>query len=176
MSKVTWVESREEDVLMSHAFAKVNDGEFRDVPEPELTDEEIQASLIDADFVVQMPPVNEYTVQMRVTEIVKPQPPAPHVDRTMVGKTLWFTATNGTEKLWPAGHCYPGCFWVKGDKRMDAPATKDQPFQIDILPGATVSFGVVVPRFPEDKPDALRVSVLENGVGWHTIQDIRMRG
>lgn len=138
---------------------------------PPATDEEIAVALVDVDFIVKMPPVKEYTQKM----IIRDEKPEEFIDKMMAGETLWFTAVNETGKVWSAGQCYPGCFWMKNGERVQGPATKDQPFAVDVQPGKTVFFGVMIPRFPDEKPDVLRVAVLENGVVWHTVEDIRVR-
>lgn len=187
MSKITWVK----DDVHFHGCPWCGDpdevhieGECPSEQEREdlagiftedITDEEIAASLVDVDPIVQIPPVNEYVQKVRITDVRKAQLIGLYVDRTMVGKTLWLTAVNKTGKMWPAGRCYPSCYWIRRNKRMDGPMTKDQPFMIDVQLGGTVPFGVVVPRFPTEKPDFLRVAVLENGVGWYKVEDLRVR-
>ena len=97
------------------------------------------------------------------------------VDASMVGKAIWLVAVNESGHVWRAGRALPGAFWVKGGKRV-SDATKDQPLQVDVPPDGFVSIGVLVPQLPKDEtPDALRVSVLEDGVCWYTVLDIPFR-
>lgn len=95
-----------------------------------------------------------------------------YIDKSMVGKVLTRSILNITNNAWKK--CYPGAFWVEWGKRMQAPATKGSCLG-DIRPGERRKFEVVVPRFPtREEPDLLRVAILEDGVGWHIVEDVRV--
>lgn len=145
------------------------DGDVDVAGQDSVTDEEIAAELVDVDYVVKIPPVKEYTAQMVITH----EKPEQFIDITMVGKVLTRSIQNTTDGVWRK--CYPGAFWMKDGKRLSDPTTKGQCVG-DIRPGLTVTFVVVVPKFPlGNKPDLLRIAILEDGVGWHTVEDLRVR-
>lgn len=109
-----------------------------------------------------------------VVEIESPYPAEnPYIDKTMVGQVLTRSVLNTTSTVWKK--CFPCAFWIMGEKRLADPASKSQCLG-DIRPGLKKKFVVMIPRFPiGEKPDLLRVAILEDGVAWHTVEDIRVR-
>lgn len=191
--KVTWVEKEEItdwDAASDEALTEFekNLGEWesesevlgklidRAIAESEMeetiTDEEIAASIPD-DYVVKMPPVEEYTQKAVIKSVGKAELPEVTIDITLVGTLLRRSVKNTTENVWRK--CYPGAFWIRDGQRLADPTTKGQCLG-DIRPGLTYPFVVVVPIFPSDgKPDKLVVAILEDGVGWHTVEELRVR-
>jgi len=95
------------------------------------------------------------------------------VTRGMVGKILTRSVRNDTGRAWKT--CYPGAFWMKDGERLLEMAVKTQCIG-DIQAGTQKMFQIVVPRFPlDERPDALRIAILEDGVRWHVVEDIRAR-
>ena len=190
MRKVTWTDPKEE-TLNGEALKKVEESlsdtevlgdlvrkaieEF----EESITDEELAAALVDADYVVKIPPVKERTLRVMLDEDSFTEEEEvvvvleAYIDITMVGDLLRRSVQNTGPAVWRK--CYPGAFWIRNEKRLADPTTKGQCIG-DVRPGLTVKFEIVVPRFPlGEKPDILRIAILEDGVGWHTVEDLRVR-
>lgn len=95
------------------------------------------------------------------------------IDLTMVGELLTRSVLNTSSAVWR--ECYPCAFWMKDGERLAGPSSKSSCLG-DIRPGLREKFVVMIPRFPIGvKPDLLRIAILEDKIGWHTVEDIGVR-
>lgn len=153
MVKVTWVDSRLHEE--KHQLVEEVTGEEKEILDEVAKEKPVEPIIIQHDIKDEMP----------VPEQV--------IDRMMVGQTLRRTIQNDTSEVWR--NCYPGAYWVKDKKRLSHPASKGTCMG-DVRPGLVMTFLVMIPRFPlGGKPDFLRIAILEDGVGWHDVEDIRVR-
>lgn len=90
-----------------------------------------------------------------------------------VEKPLSILAINKTQDVWRSLICRPRAYWVRGGRRMEGPVTTDDYLQLDVFPGCPTAIRVLVPKLPlHQRPAALRIVVLEDGVGEYVVCDI----
>lgn len=164
--KVTWVKDQEVKERPVNEVEEMQSFSYVETIVPERdADSDILSPAVLNEMVDYTDDASFFSVETRYV------PPA--IDKSWVGRVLTFMVKNETRSAWEK--CYPGAFWVRWGERIPGPASKDQCLG-NIAPGATVHFRIVVPIFPTgEKPDALRIAILEDGVCWHTVEDIEVR-
>lgn len=195
MRKVTWVPLEDgltdEKVTSGNRDEVHNKGECSDVSEipllPESVTEgaapQIEPLVIEVTAEVEAPEIEASEAEISAgsvpeTKVVKPSlrdyiGAAFQIDYTMVGDLLIRKVANTTGNAWEK--CYPGAFWIRGERRLGGPSSKSECIGV-LRPGLSVTIRVAIPRFPSgDKPDLLRIAILEDGKGWHTVEDIPVR-
>lgn len=183
--KVTWVEpdeadeSKDDDTQQS-AVEQIPPKDLTAWTPPFLYDKEVPEQVenvpVSDSLPIYEPPIEEKEefVRPTIAEVALPVGPK-KIDVSMVDKILRVMVKNETTRTWYANMCFPGAYWQSFGERVDGPSTKAQHLAYDVEPGGIVSFGVVVPRLPEERPHELVVAVLENGIAWHEVMRIPFR-